>query len=107
MLAMAAGRVEPRHADAVALLDDGDASAQRDDTADRFVAGDERDFGLDGPVAGGGVEIRVADAAGFGLDQDLTGTGGRNIELAEHEGFAELFDDGGVHCAGHFSISKS
>jgi hypothetical protein len=53
------------------------------------------------------VEIRVADPAGFGLHEDLTGTGSRNIELAEHEGLAELFDDGGVHCAGHFSISNS
>src|SRR5271166_5016630 len=103
MLAMAAGRVEPRHADSVALLDDGDASAERDDTADGLVARDERRLGLEWPVAGRGVEIRVADPARFGLDQDLTGTGGRNIEFAEYEGFAELFHDGGVHCAGHFS----
>ena len=106
MLAMAAGRVEPRHADSVALLDDRDAGAERDDAADRLVAGDERDFGLQGPVAGRGVEIGVADAAGFGLDQNLTGAGGRNVQLAEHQGLAELFDDGGVHCAGHFSISN-
>ena len=106
MLAVAAGRVEPRHADAVALFDDRDACAERDDAADRFVARDERDFGLEGPVAGRGVEIGVADPAGFGLDENLTGAGGRNIDLAEHKGFAELFDDGGVHCAGHFSISK-
>jgi hypothetical protein len=107
MLAVAAGRVKPWHADSVALLDDRDACAERDDTADGFVARDERDFGLEGPVAGRGVEIRVADAARLGLDEDLTGTGGRNIEFAEYEGFAELFDDGGVHSAGHFSISKS
>ena len=59
-------------------------------------------LGLSGPVAVRGVEIRVADPAGFGLDQDLTGTGRRNIDFAEHEGFAELFDDGGVHLCGSF-----
>ena len=104
---MAAGRVEPRHADSVALLDDRDARAQRDDTTDRFVAGNEREFGLEGPVAVGGVEIGVADAAGFGLDQDLAGTGRRNVQLLEHQRLAELFDDGGVHFACHVSISKS
>jgi hypothetical protein len=73
MLAMAAGRVKPWHADPVALLDNRHACAERDDAADRF---DERDLGLEGPVAGRGVEIGVADPAGFRLDENLTGAGG-------------------------------
>ena len=71
ILAMAAGRVEPRHADAVAFLDDRDARADRGDAADGLVAGDERQLRLQRPVAGRGVKVGVADAAGLGLDQDL------------------------------------
>ena len=75
ILAMTASRVEPGHADPVALLDDRDAGADRGDEADGLMARNERQLGLQRPVAGRGMEIGVADAAGLGLDQDLAGAG--------------------------------
>ncbi len=66
-----------RHSNPVALLDDGDARSHGGDQADALMARDERGRrGLHRPVAVSGVEIGGADAARFGLDEDLTGTGG-------------------------------
>ena len=63
------------------------AGADRDDVADALVAGDERRLRLDRPVALGGVQVGVADAARRDLDQDLarrraSGTGTSSIAAA-------------------------
>ncbi|MNV48683.1 hypothetical protein D3C71_1406020 [compost metagenome] len=68
VLAIAAGRVQPRNADAVAFLDVGDAGTYRDHMANAFVAGNEWRIGLDRPVALHRVQIGVAHATGFDLD---------------------------------------
>ena len=53
----------------------GDAGADRLDDADALVAGDERRRRLDRPVAVGGVDVGVAQAARLDADQDLAGSG--------------------------------
>jgi hypothetical protein len=47
------------------------------------------------------MQIGVANAAGFGLHQDLAGAGAGDLELPHHQRFAELLDDGGMHCVSH------
>ena len=49
----------------------GDAGAERGDDAGALMAGNERRRRLDRPVAVGGMQIGVADAAGDDLDQDF------------------------------------
>jgi hypothetical protein len=68
MHAVAAGGVEPGHADPVALLDVLDALADRRDIADALMPRNEG-RGLDRPVALGRVQIGVTDARR--LDRDL------------------------------------
>ena len=106
MLAMTASRVEPGHADAVAFFDDLDARADRGDTADGLMTRDERQLGLQRPVAGRGMKVGVAHAAGLGLDQDLAGAGCRDIDLPDHQRLAEMLDERGLHliCHGLFLL---
>jgi hypothetical protein len=47
------------------------------------------------------MQIGVADAARFGLDQNLAGSGHGNIPFPENERLSEFFDDGGVHLECH------
>ena len=101
IFAVSAGRVEPGHAHAIARLHRGHARADGGYQADAFVARRERRLGLHRPVAFCGMEVGVAYAAGLGLDQDLARSGRGNVVLPEHQGLAELLDDGGVHLAGH------
>ena len=68
---MTARRVEPGHADAVAFFDDRDARADGGDKSDGLMTRNERQLGLQRPVAMRGMKIGVAHAAGLGLDQDL------------------------------------
>ena len=70
---MAAGGIEPGHADAVAFLHVRDAGAHGDDMTDALMARDEGRLRLDRPVAVDRVQVRVADAARRDLDEDLTG----------------------------------
>ena len=104
MLAMTAGRVEPWHADAVALFDDRDAGADRGDAADGLMTRNERQLGLQRPVAGRGMKVGVAHAAGLGLDQDLARAGRRDIDLHAHQRLAELLDERSLHLLGHGSF---
>ena len=86
MFAVTAGRVEPGHADAVALFDNLDAGADRGDTADGLMTRGEWELGLQRPVAGRGVKVGVAHTTGLGLDQDLARTGCRDINLLNTSG---------------------
>src|ERR1700733_9483729 len=101
MLAMTAGRVEPRHANPIAFLDALDAGADRDHAADGLVARDKRQFRLQRPVAGRSVNVGVANAASLGLDQDLARAGRRNVPFLLYQGFTKVLDDGDVHFTGH------
>ena len=62
--AMAAGRVQPRNADAVALLDMVDTGAHCGDIGPRPSWPGMKGGWFDRPVALGGVQVGVADAAG-------------------------------------------
>jgi hypothetical protein len=47
------------------------------------------------------MEIRMADAAGLGLYQDLARAGGRYVPFLLHQRFTKVLDDGDVHFTGH------
>ncbi|MNS82866.1 hypothetical protein D3C72_1166250 [compost metagenome] len=68
------------------------------------MAGDERWRRFDGPVAARRMQIRVANAARFRLDEDLAGTGHRHGHLAQHQRLAQLLDNGGFHGSGCHGI---
>ena len=63
------------------------------DDASAFMAEDGGAARLRGPV--GRVEVAVADAAGMQPDQDLVGTGRRQLELGHLERFACARKDSG------------
>src|SRR5690606_9863081 len=105
VLAVTAGRVQPRNADAVAFLDVGDALAHRDHMAYALVAGNEGGIGLYRPVAFSGVQVGVADATGLDLDQDVASGRAWNGDFFDHQRLAEFADHGGFHRLVHQSIS--
>ena len=93
-----------------------DAVAERDDGAVALMAGDERRLRLDGPITLCGMQIGVADAGGFQLDQRFAVAGRWQVEFLDLQRSAEFGDDGGTHgvggvggagcaeCLCHFSI---
>ncbi|MNM98845.1 hypothetical protein D3C81_1113860 [compost metagenome] len=105
VLAIATRRVQPRNADAVAFLDVGDAGTYRDHMANAFVAGNEWRIGLDRPVALHRVQIGVAHATGFDLDQDVARCRARHHHFLDDQRFAELTYDSGLHGSVHACIS--
>lgn len=66
--------VEPLDAGVVANLNVLDELAAGNDDTSTFVAADEGQLGVEGPVAHHGVEIGVADARVLDVDEDLIGT---------------------------------
>ena len=104
--AVPAGRMQPRNADPIALLDAADGTADRDHRSHAFVARDEGRFWLDGPIAVRGVEVRVADPGRRDANEDLVLVRLRNRYLLDRERLAELADDGCLHRAGHEFLSS-
>jgi len=76
------------------------ARAERGDLAHALVAGDERRGRLDRPVAVGGVQVGVADAAGVDPGDDLARSRRRDGNLADVERRTEPGHDRGLHGAG-------
>jgi hypothetical protein len=72
MFTMPAGRIKSGHADPVAFFDNCDAGAEGGYPTNAFMTRNERRCRLDRPVAFGGMQAGMANAAGFGLDQELT-----------------------------------
>ncbi|MCY1240223.1 hypothetical protein D9M72_530600 [compost metagenome] len=101
VLAIAAGAVEPGHADAVAFFHAGHAAAHGGNKAHAFVAGDEGQGGFDRPVAVGGVQVGMADARGFDLYLDLAGAGLGNRNFVDRERRAEFTHHRGFHRCRH------
>ena len=84
--AVAAGISKPRQGDPRPPLDPVVVAVpQRDDPADPLVPGDEGRARLDRPLAAGGMDVGMAEAAGLDLDQHLLGPrlGDRNLVDAE------------------------
>ena len=98
---MAARRVEPGHADPIPFLDERHACAEGDNDPDRLMPRDEGRLRLQRPVAIGGVQIGVADAAGLGLDEDLARPGGGDIPFLKFQRLFEGCDDSRMHLLGH------
>jgi hypothetical protein len=48
-----------------------------------------------------GMEIRVANAAGLGFDEDLSRPGRRDVPFLKQQGLSKLLDYCGVHLACH------
>ena len=53
--------------------------------------------GFDGPVAFGGMNIGMANPAGFGLDQDLVRPRRGHIKIFKDQLFAKSLNDGSLH----------
>jgi hypothetical protein len=66
--------MEPRESDGITFTEMRDAGTKRGDEAGAFVSGNEWQRWLDRPVPIGGMQVRMADAAGLDLDEHLTGT---------------------------------
>jgi hypothetical protein len=96
--AVAARVAEPRDRDAIA---DGDAvavaGAERLDDADALMAGDERQRGLDRPLAAGGMDVGVAQAGRLDPDQDLLVARGGRGDVLDGQRPIEAVDDGSLH----------
>jgi hypothetical protein len=100
---MATCRVEPGHPNAIPFLDRCHSRPNGCHTTNRLMARNEGKGGLQGPVAVRGVEIGMANPAGLGFYENLTGSRLGKLPLPEHKRFSELFDNGGVHLAWHTS----
>jgi hypothetical protein len=88
---------EPWDGDPVADGVLGDARRGLFDNADALVAGDERRGGLDRPVAAGGVDVGVAQAAGLDPDPDLTGARLGDRHVPDFQRLVETGDHGCTH----------
>ncbi len=97
ILAMAAGRVEPRHTHAIAILHQRHACAHLGHAANRLMPRDERQRWLQGPVTGGGMQVRMTHAAGLGLHDDLTRAHRWHSPLAQNQRLAKLFHHRCLH----------
>ena len=88
--ALAAGVVQPRHADQIALLDVGDAGPECRDGADALVTGNQGQLRLHRPIAVHGVQVGVADTTRRHLDQYLARPGRGYGHILDHERVPEL-----------------
>src|SRR4051794_39237554 len=101
MLAVSARGVEPWHADAIAFFHMRDTIADGGDIPDAFVARNERQCRFDRPVAVGGVQVRVADARGLYIDENLSAPGLRYGDFFDAQRRAEFMYDSGFHQLSH------
>ena len=99
--AVAAGGVQPEHADPVALLHALHVRADRCDIADPLMAGNEWQAWLNRPVTFRSMQIGVTDTSGLDLHQYPVGRDVRHIPLLNSQGSAKFMDDGGFHGLGH------
>ena len=93
--------MQPRNADAIALLDAKDGTADGGHRPHAFVSGYEGRVRLDGPIALRCVEIGMADPRRGNTDENLVLLGFRNGHFLDREWSPEMVDDGGFHRAGH------
>ena len=84
--AFAARPMQPRHADAVADVEPGNAFTDRSDSSRDFVSerqGQFRYWSEQVPLAHRQMQIRMADAAGRDLDQYFAGAGRRRRDFLD------------------------
>src|SRR6478735_860223 len=97
VVAVAARAAEPGQGDPISDGDVLDAVADTLDDADALVARDERQRGLDRPVAVCGVDVGVAQAGGLDPDQNLTCLRNRFVELPDGQALGEVGDHSCLH----------
>src|ERR1700733_8337935 len=94
---MSAHRVQPGNANPIAFLHDCHARSDGGDDSDSLMAWNEKESWFYGPNAMRGVEIRVAHAARFRLDQDLVDPRRGDRHFAKHQRCPEFLYNCGVH----------
>ncbi|KAG1254351.1 hypothetical protein G6F57_011027 [Rhizopus arrhizus] len=102
---MATRRVQPGDADPVAFPDVPYPASHGHDVPHALVAGDEWRVRFHRPVALGGVQVGVAYATGLDPDQYLARPRARYRDFLDHQWFAELTHDSGLHGWIHVRIS--
>jgi hypothetical protein len=96
VLAGPAGPTEPRHGDPIAETDAGHVAADPFDDAHTFMAWDEGQRWLDGPVAAGGMDVRVAQAGRLDPDEELVSTGFGHRDVLDPQRLVEVVDKCGL-----------
>ena len=102
-----AGVMQPGDTHRIAEFEIGDIRSQRGDHAGGLVAGNERWHRLDRPIAGGGVQIGVTDAAGLDLDENLSPSRHRHRNVLDYEGLTECPDNRRLHHCRHFRCTPA
>jgi len=97
MLAMATGRMQPGHADAVAFFHMIDAGPDRCHFTDPLVPRNERRRWFDRPIAIGSMEIGMTDAGRVYPYQNLAWPNFRHRDFAHIQRLAKRGYDGGFH----------
>src|SRR5262249_182336 len=98
---------EPRQRHPVAFRHREVALADRGDDADTFVARDERDLRLDGPLAACRVDVGVAQPGGFDLDHNLAWSWLADGYVADVQGCTQLGNNGSSHEASSSVVRAS
>ena len=89
--------MQPRDADGIAFFQTLHAGTECGDDAGAFVTRNERQRRLHRPVAVGGVEVGVTDAARHDLDEHLAWRRIGHPDLLDGERVAERSNDGRLH----------
>src|SRR5579859_6607558 len=99
-LAFAARPVNPWHANPVADFEFADARPNLNHLARNLMSHDKGQFGNAGelyPVALGNVQVRMADATSFHLDQNFVLAGDGALDFLNHHGLFQFMQDCGLH----------
>ena len=97
--------VQPGNARVIAFLQADDVRAARRDDPDAFMAGDKRQRRLCRPIAVGGMQVGVTDAARNDLDQNLARPRGGNRNFLDAQRLAERVHHAGSHRFRHKNTS--
>ena len=106
VLASAAGRMQPRNADPVALFDATHAWPKGSHVTDTFVTRNKGRLWFHWPVSLGGMQIGVADASRLDANEDFASPRFGNWHLLEHKRFPEALNDSRLHHFRHFHLSS-
>jgi hypothetical protein len=93
--------VQPGNADAVSLFEVLGPRAKRGNYSRAFVTRHERRRRLHRPITVGGVQIRVANAACFDLDEGLTFLGFGDCQFIDDQRLPKLMNHRGFHLLCH------
>jgi hypothetical protein len=107
VLTRTTGESEPWQGDPVARRDLGHPRSEALDNPHTLVAGDERRFRLDWPVAVRGVDVGVAQTRRLDPHHHLARPSDRLWHILDNQRLAELMDYSGFHGDSSFVESSS